>query len=271
MFAGPWLDRHHGKDHLLVLPNDMGRCGATIPKGWIAIQHFGAILGDRVRNCDPIKSWGLECELSYHIIEEQGQGHHGQGPCHVPQRDIVVPPPFQYEDPDRNFLGDPASWADYGPLNATLSQLSVVSISLSSSSSLQNKSDIKSRSTLLFFAGNTETDKSQFKEGTWLYNHPQEDRFSLGVRQIIYRLYHNHTRFKLIKGHLPTDEAYARELRDSEFCLAPSGMGFGGRFKAGVAYGSIPVIIQPDIRVEWEGQLPLHEYALRLQLTHIHK
>lgn len=47
---------------------------------------------------------------------------------------------------------------------------------------------------------------------------------------------------------------------DSIFCLAPSGWGWGGRMKAAVLHGCIPVVIQPDIKASAAPTfcIPLH-------------
>ena len=87
--------------------------------------------------------------------------------------------------------------------------------------------------------------------------------YSMGVRQAIFRRYNATDRFFLrdlrgdsVKGvHKALDpRQYLQVLRQSKFCLAPSGMGFSTRTYESVAQGCVPLIIQ--VRpggVAWRG------------------
>lgn len=53
--------------------------------------------------------------------------------------------------------------------------------------------------------------------------------------------------------------------------LAAAGWGWGGRMKVSVTRGCIPVIVQDGILVEFEEQLPMKEYAIRVPMWMVHK
>lgn len=46
--------------------------------------------------------------------------------------------------------------------------------------------------------------------------------------------------------HIPD---YAAQQHAAQFCLAALGWGWGGRMKAAVLNGCIPVVIQPQVKV----------------------
>ena len=55
------------------------------------------------------------------------------------------------------------------------------------------------------------------------------------------------------------------DLRDSLFCLAPSGWGWGWRLTLCVITQSIPVIIQPNVTQPFEELLPYESFSLRYE------
>ncbi|GAX83089.1 hypothetical protein CEUSTIGMA_g10515.t1 [Chlamydomonas eustigma] len=68
------------------------------------------------------------------------------------------------------------------------------------------------------------------------------------------------SRVTIAEKHIPD---YQEQLANSIFA---AGWGWGGRMKFSVIHGCIPVIIQDGIEVEFEEQLPMHKYALRVPL-----
>ena len=66
-------------------------------------------------------------------------------------------------------------------------------------------------------------------------------------------------------------KAYLRVLRDSKFCLAPSGMGFSTRSYESIAQGCVPLVIQDEpvsrtsVDQAFEDVLPWDEFSLRLE------
>jgi len=92
--------------------------------------------------------------------------------------------------------------------------------------------------------------------------------YSFGVRQTFARLYHRHPEIKIFWGFTAD---FWLEAAASEFCFAPAGWGWGSRVKGGITSGCIPVIVQDGIKVDWEDDLPMHEFAVRMPLSHLHR
>lgn len=82
--------------------------------------------------------------------------------------------------------------------------------------------------------------------------------YSQGVRQRIQELHRNETGF-VLGGKFTLDQ-----LRDSRFCLCPSGWGWGWRLTLAVLTQCVPVIIQPNVSQPFEEFLPYDEFSLRL-------
>ena len=76
----------------------------------------------------------------------------------------------------------------------------------------------------------------------------------------MFRMWRHYPGFRLLERHTPD---YIAEIRDSVFCLSTMGWGWGGRTKAAVLNGCIPVIIQPDVKVEFEEQVRWDERGAR--------
>jgi len=243
---GPWFDRKKGADHIWVIPDDFGGCAYQwhLPRKAIVIHHFGRVYDALEPNpCKLFDEWGDECETHIRMVQNrQNSQPWPRPPCHIPYQYIVVPPTYLYE---RGYMDgylrvDPR----YGPLNAT------------------NRFN---RNTFFFFAGpiNLHVNNKEHAE------HPESDAmYSFGARQTVARMYRNDPRFRLIETHVVN---YTAEIMNAQFCLGPAGWGWGGRVKAAVLHGCIPVIIQPNIKVEWEEQLPMQDYALRMPLYMVHE
>ncbi len=112
---------------------------------------------------------------------------------------------------------------------------------------------------------------------------------SFGARQTVYRMFNGYPGFVVRTSH--AHDSYWKDLSSSIFCLASAGWGWGGRMKAAVTRGCIPVIIQvrvfsgtemliwvivslfsqDGIKVEFEEQLPLKDYAIRVPTWLAHK
>eukprot|EP00854_Cymbomonas_tetramitiformis_P020169 gene20169-24143_t len=67
----------------------------------------------------------------------------------------------------------------------------------------------------------------------------------------------------LVDGRQSYDE-YLQSLASSIFCFAPAGHGWGQRMTLAVMYGCIPVIMQDNVTVAFEEDLPFSEFALRV-------
>ena len=62
---------------------------------------------------------------------------------------------------------------------------------------------------------------------------------------------------------LESDPNYYNSLSRAEFCLAPTGDGWGRRATLAAMYGCIPVIVQDDISQPFEEQLPWDKFSIR--------
>uniref|UniRef100_A0A7R9Z3L3 Exostosin GT47 domain-containing protein n=1 Tax=Chlamydomonas euryale TaxID=1486919 RepID=A0A7R9Z3L3_9CHLO len=173
--------------------------------------------------------------------------------CYVPGKDLLVPPPG-FEAP-----------AALRFLNAEL--------------------DATPRTKLLFFGGAIEYQL----ETICSLNHnggltPPDDLglatlacpwYSGGVRQTVYRMYRDDPRFEFLsvgRDVLSKEgSAYMQGVARSHFCLSPYGVGYGTRTKGSIVGGCIPVIIQDGIKVEWEDDLPMEEFSVRLPSAWIYR
>lgn len=59
-------------------------------------------------------------------------------------------------------------------------------------------------------------------------------------------------------------EDFLKLYRDSIFCLAPSGYGYGNRITFAMLCGCIPVIIQDGVRQSFDDVLPYWEFSVRV-------
>ena len=82
--------------------------------------------------------------------------------------------------------------------------------------------------------------------------------YSQGVRQAIKEQHPNEPGF-VLGGRFTLDM-----LRDSRFCLCPSGWGWGWRLSLAVITQCVPVIIQPNVTQPYEDLLPYEDFSLRI-------
>eukprot|EP00884_Botryococcus_braunii_P014176 jgi/Botrbrau1/2275/Bobra.101_2s0098.1 len=89
--------------------------------------------------------------------------------------------------------------------------------------------------------------------------------YSHGVRQHMFKLFRNHTGFKLVDtNNGETTDNYFLDFQESIFCLAPTGTGWGVRTKIALYNGCIPVVLSDGVQYPLEDVLPWGEFALRL-------
>jgi len=246
---GPWWDRKGGADHIFVISADQARCewwaaDYSLKKA-IVIHHFGRVVGRLGSGCslDGIQ-WGLDCDAEIRAGEAAYRGYELQS-CHYPGQDIVVPPPPFEPHPSQH---KKHTW----PFKTHY-----IHKELGSG---------KNRTNLLFYSGKIDLDagKPGDEDNPW-----RDAAYSFGARQTLYRMFSNSSAFALHSKH--TVETYWQHLTSSIFCLAAAGWGWGGRMKVAVTRGCIPLIVQDGILVEWEEQLPLKEYAIRVPMWMAHK
>ena len=88
--------------------------------------------------------------------------------------------------------------------------------------------------------------------------------YSQGVRSEVYRLHHatEGIAFRTGKWHLS-------QMRDSTFCLCPSGWGFGWRIYLALATLCIPVLVQPMVEQAFHDLLPYSKLAISFPLSDV--
>ena len=59
------------------------------------------------------------------------------------------------------------------------------------------------------------------------------------------------------------------DLRDADFCLAPSGVGFGWRVYVSLAALCIPVIVQPLVHQAYDDIAPFDRFSLSFALSDV--
>ncbi|KAG1657850.1 hypothetical protein FOA52_002029 [Chlamydomonas sp. UWO 241] len=252
--AGPWFDRKNGADHIFMVVADPGRC--QFPQSPLAnaifMHHFGMLRRLTTEPCDLFHQWGAACDV---VLTEAMAALHGSRKevvCHRPGQDIIVPPaPYEFtpDNQDQNGPGRPHFPTPYvqkewlGKHHAN-------------------------RTVVLYYAG--EIDVHATAGDARNVTTPWSDaHYSFGLRQLLYRLHHDAPGFNIRTTHARA--TYWEDLSSSIFCVAAAGWAWGGRMKVAVTRGCIPVILQDGIRVEWEEQLPLHDYALRVPSWMVHK
>lgn len=84
------------------------------------------------------------------------------------------------------------------------------------------------------------------------------------VRQEFFRLHQNVSDVRIQVGRWSL-----ADMRESTFCLCPSGVGFGWRVFLALAALCIPVIIQPGVKQAYSDLLPYHEFSLEFGMSEV--
>eukprot|EP00897_Mesotaenium_endlicherianum_P005535 jgi/Mesen1/5009/ME000025S04409 len=97
------------------------------------------------------------------------------------------------------------------------------------------------RETLLYFSGNFGVDDGR-------------GYFSLGARQKLFTLFGNRkdTGFVLQAG---AQGSFGSQMQRAKFCFAPAGAGYGVRATQSVVAGCIPVVVQENVTMPFDGLL----------------
>lgn len=250
---GPWWDRKGGADFIFKISADLARCNGyhhmEVEKA-IFLHHFGgSIHGTEffggLRSV--VDRNGAELDrlliMSDRLAAFNGGGAKPYGAnfniCHRSFQDIVVPMGLFERTPrfdchHCHYRGKPNA-----VLDATFDR---------PSPSLP----LASRWIKLLFAG------PEIRE---------RPEYSLGTRQTVLSLFkhrEHELNFSLTSGH---SGDFFGNMKRSIFCLAAAGFGWGARFKIGLVRGCIPLIMQDGVKVEFEENLPIYEYSVRIPLS----
>ncbi|GAX82871.1 hypothetical protein CEUSTIGMA_g10297.t1 [Chlamydomonas eustigma] len=261
---GPWFDRKNGSDHIFVITADQGRCQYEEKEGRkphhavrnsIFIQHYGGSLhSNDFFNEDLTKRWGGELDRLMTMTEalrsrdgctapnirctEDVYGRLTPFLCHIPYQDIVVPPAVFERRPPH-----PCLHCHFGVHNEMAWKTPYTHPELISPS--------HTRDTLLFHAGH-----ALFQKDNGFY--------SLGARQNMIEMFGRGQKPGYELAEEPLGSNYWTKLLKSKFCLGTTGTGWGSRFKVALVHGCIPVIMMDGVKNEFEEQLPLMEYTVRI-------
>ena len=112
-----------------------------------------------------------------------------------------------------------------------------------------------------------------FAGGIWGYNNrPHRGRknlsyYSQGMRQAIFMRYSQPSADRRIQvmEHAAPDSIFS----SSEFCLAPSGGGFGIRLMKAAALNCVPLVAQPFVVQPFEDLLRYDEFSVRVGHEHV--
>ncbi|KAG1654903.1 hypothetical protein FOA52_011063 [Chlamydomonas sp. UWO 241] len=232
----PYWERKGGKDHIFTIVHDEGLCD------WKQQNRFGPI-----RDSIIMQHWGKVTGIPI------------DNPCHMVDKWAA--------SCDQVFRMVDAQTAGHEPFPCYVKGKDLLVPTITSENTettpYLNPALNVNKTTLIIFGGGINKTHLSSEE------HPERDAgYSFGVRQTFARLYHGHPGVKIFYEMVPD---YWEHFSASTFCLAPAGWGWGARVKSAVTRGCIPVIIQDGIKVEWEDDLPLQEYAVRVPFMYIHR
>ncbi|KAG1673217.1 hypothetical protein FOA52_013097 [Chlamydomonas sp. UWO 241] len=270
---GPWFDRKNGSDHIFVVTADHGRCHYAeehmLIRNAIVLQHYGAALDGpqfKHRSDDsPLDFWGGDidrelilmdaiwtddaCASSVVKCTEDAYGRKTPLMCNIPRQDIIVPPAVLERPPTRDchrcYHGPEHEKAHLTPY-------------------LNPEANGRRGSITFFHAGPIGWD---------------DEAFSGGARQTLYQTWNNAV---WRRGKPPGDEPEGQQgflikdgemgakdwphLWEAKWCLASTATGWSPQFKLAATRGCVPVIMQDGVLSEFEEQLPLQEYSVRIPL-----
>lgn len=221
----PYWNATRGRRHMILMPDDNGACDLTpevleLLGNVIFVQHNG----DQTTN--------TVTPLSNALKHRPRWGF--RSGCHVPGRDIVIPP---------------AVGSRYG------GRWSEVQASFNK---VVQQDPVAQRKTTLFFIG------TRVQVGS--------PGYSGGVRDLVFHHHAEEPTFNLVdlKQRLTAGNAQQSvHYLTSKFCLAPSGAGWGIRTVIAMFYGCIPVVVQDNVSMPYEEYLPWPQFSIRLSAAQI--
>ena len=119
---------------------------------------------------------------------------------------------------------------------------------------------VRMRSTFFFFAGTVLMEDDAQRADPLGYPWTR-DHYSQGVRQRVWATYQNKSGYSITDGYL---ENMPESMRNSRFCLAPTGYGWGNRIIWAMLTGCVPVIISDGVMQPFEDVLPYDEFSVRV-------
>lgn len=147
--------------------------------------------------------------------------------------------------------------SEFGDVRCTTVNSVVVPATLEESMDAEYTATLASleeRSTLFFFSGQV---------GTGAY--------SQGVRRAVFDTFNSTDGFRLVDSAVERMDmvSFMQSMRRSQFCLAPSGSGFGVRIVYAAVAGCIPVVIQDGVRQPFDDVMDYWDFSISLRFEDI--
>ena len=111
------------------------------------------------------------------------------------------------------------------------------------------------RRTTLFFAGNVpDAHLVDTQPDTQL----AAEAYSEGVRQLVWKYHRNRTGFRIVSR----SQSYVADWSESQFCLAPQGVGWGVRLSWAIGAGCIPLLASSEVTPWFDDAIDYNRFAL---------
>ncbi|GJP42295.1 hypothetical protein CLOM_g1880 [Closterium sp. NIES-68] len=258
---GPFWDAKGGADHIFLVSEEFGKCG---------LERYGEE-DPRLASAITLTPWGYTRNM---LRTAEG------GPCFRPGQDIVIPPSAHLR-----FLSNVTMVREAGGLPGLVresvrdgeqqQQEEGHHEGQQGEGSSEQEQLGKERQYLLYVRGlNVSDDSGGWGEETQHEGQEQQEQqgeqqeqqqreqhhgeppFSFGVRQRVFELYagrDGETGFKVEVVPEGGDELAYGGMQESVFCLATAGHGWHASLAMAVMAGCVPVVIQPDVLLPFEG------------------
>lgn len=223
----PFYDATAGRDHVWFLSRDKGGCAEWGPADDVATA--------------------IKIQHFCYRGEAEGGTFGWLGKCFDKRKDVCTSPYYDLalQEANKTYGGVAVPAA-----NGSLATGSTAAAPAMTEQAIQQQSadlPLGNRSALFTFIGGIR------EETPW---------YSGGVRQELARLHKDAPGFVI---NPPGQYRFEDKMRDSIFCLAPSGLGWGIRLVQATAAGCIPVIIQDGIDQPHDDVVDFWKFALRVQ------
>ena len=222
--SSPFWRRCNGCDHVFFMTGDRGACGLEMEGTNAILVTHWGLLGSYDEKMTNFSRGDDDFEGAARLRSELSSGKW----CFSPQKDIVIPP-FVPRVPPR--VTPP-----------------------------------KMESTSVFFAGGTWGYMNRQWAGVKRYEYMGMGNlsyYSQGMRQALFGQYGGSSG-KQYRMHIVDHSEPDHYFKQAEFCIAPSGGGWGARLYKAILLGCVPLITQPYNVQAFEDILNYGNFSIRL-------